>query len=168
MRQILTQLGLSLIACWCFAQPLKPTFKPMNVGDIEFDSKIDHPDFKLCDSTKIYQYYNFGTSYKGEKSALKDTLLSMFTMNEKFKQVNGIITIRFVVNCKGQTDRFRVKQIDKDYKEAKFDKELVRHLLDITKRTNGWMPGISEGKPIDSYVHINFIFENGNLKYITP
>jgi hypothetical protein len=41
VRTILVQSGLVLISCCCFGQPLLPDTKPINVGDIRFDSKID-------------------------------------------------------------------------------------------------------------------------------
>ena len=42
---------------------------PENVGDIQFDSNIDDPNFKICDPARCFQYYNFlkGFQYKGEK-----------------------------------------------------------------------------------------------------
>ena len=140
----------------------------MDIGAIRFDPKTDNSNFFLCDSTKIYEYYNFELKYLGEKVALKDTLFYMFKLNGTYKNVNGIITIRFVVNCKGETDRFRVKQVDTNYKEIIFSEKLVAHLLAITKQLDKWQPGKRDGKAIDSYVHVNYLFENGILKHITP
>ena len=116
----------------------------------------------------VYQYYNFGTKYKGEKSKLREELLSEFQMDGRFPEVNGVITIRFVINCRGETDRFRVLQVDKSYKKASFPPDLTLHLLTICRNRKNWLPGAYEGRIFDQYAFISFILQNGRLRHITP
>jgi hypothetical protein len=142
--------------------------KPLNVGDIAFDPALDKSDFYLCNPEYIYQYYNFTTHYKGEKSALRNEIFSLFKLDQKFPMTNGIITIKFVVNCKGEQDRYRVFQIDRNYKNTEFDPQLIEHLISITKTCNQWQPGLKDDQAVDSYVHISFIFRHGKLIDIAP
>lgn len=102
---------------------------PGNVGDIVFDSLTDKRDFYLCHPDNIFQYYNFGTTYKGEKYKLRKTLIERFSYQKEYEKVSGYMVIRFVVNCKGETDRFRVSQVDQKYNLAEFDTGLVEQIL---------------------------------------
>jgi hypothetical protein len=165
MNTKLAQLFVTVLILFAF-QPSHA--QQLNVGDIPYNAATDKADFLLCDNSKVYQYYNYDTRYAGEKGALIDTLFQMFSMNKKFPEINGIITIRFIVNCKGEIDRFRILQVDKDYKTTQYPSELINHLLSITKQLNNWQPGNYMGRAVNSTMHINFIFENGNLKFITP
>ena len=42
------------------------------VGDIAFDPRTDRADFALCDSGRIYQYYQVQTVLEGEHRAVLD------------------------------------------------------------------------------------------------
>jgi len=128
----------------------------------------DKRDFFLCHPDNIFQYYNFGTTYKGEKYTIRKTLIERFSYQKEYEKVSGYVVIRFVVNCKGETDRFRVSQVDQKYNLAEFDTGLVEQLLRLTKELKDWIPGKRDGVPIDSYVYLNFIIKNGKLVDVGP
>src|ERR1041385_7696387 len=96
---------------------------PENVGDISVDANLDDPNFKVCDENRIHQYYNFGKAlqYKGEKVKI----IEHFKVFKRSNSDNdtGLVTIRFVVNCNGETGRFRVQGMSNDYTEKSFSKE---------------------------------------------
>jgi len=163
----LSFLAILLIPLFAKSQSQKIA-TPGNVGDIAFDSLTDKRDFYLCHPENIFQYYNFGTTYKGEKYTLRKTLIKKFIYQKEYKKVSGYVVIRFVVNCKGETDRFRVSQIDQNYNPAEFDAGLVEQLLRLTKELKDWIPGKRDGVPIDSYVYLNFIIKNGKLVDVGP
>jgi hypothetical protein len=145
----------------------------LHVGDIVFDPKVDNPDFKVCHD-RIYQYYNFE---KGNFSLDKQIIRQHFA--EKFKKVagtsdqNGYITIRFVVNCEGETDRFRVYEIDSELATTQLNEELRNQLLLLTKELKGWKPGEfpeirnRKGK-YDFYQYLTFKIRSGELVDILP
>lgn len=145
----------------------------LHVGDIAFDPKTDNPDFKVC-HRHIYQYYNFE---KGNFSLDKKIIRQHF--ESKFKPIansldeRGYITIRFVVNCEGETDRFRIFQIDTEMKDTEFSEDLMNQLLALTKELKGWKAGefnaIRDRKgKFDFYQYLTFKIRNGDLIDILP
>jgi hypothetical protein len=142
---------------------------PLQVGDIYFNPKIDNPDFKVCDDDRVFQYYNLGKGlqYKGEKSAI--TKYFKVGLNSKgLKEDTGYITIRFIVNCKGEIGRFRVQEMDNDFNEKEFSVDFKKQLLNLTKQMSGWMVGEYEGKAYDYYQYLTFKIDSGNLVEIMP
>jgi hypothetical protein len=111
-----------------------------NVGDIEYNDKIDEIDFKVCNGDDIIlQYFNLGKGpvYSGEKSKILNVFKSKYKPLIN-KDQNGLIRIRFVVNCEGKSGRFRVLQSDFNYQAIEFDKRIVNQLTDITKGIENW------------------------------
>jgi len=155
-------LGLSFWSCQ------DNTGYPNHVGDIEKDSHLDSKDFKPCTDGQVYQYYNFGNNiqYKGEKRALINTFKREF--KNQSADINGYVTIRFIVNCMGETGRFRVKTLDGDYKPIDMNKSLVDQLLSITKNLDGWLPGASGDLHYDYYQYLTFKITEGQIKSILP
>ena len=141
---------------------------PRWIGDIEKNIS-DNPNFEICNGENhIKQYFNNskGLEYLGEKTALIKEY-KKFTPSEK-KNQNGIIRIRFVVNCKGETGRFRILEADENYKEFKFDKKITTQLLKITKQLKGWESKTIRNNEIDYYQYLIFKIENGKIKEILP
>lgn len=143
---------------------------PAQVGDINFDKKIDDPDFKRCipENKHGYQYYNDskGFQYKGEKLAIIRNLEKENIQSSK--DINGYVTIRFVVNCEGKAGIFRMKQMDENYIEKELDKSLSNQLLDFTKKLNGWIPKEIDGQKADYYQYLTFKIEHGKVSEILP
>ena len=141
---------------------------PEHVGDIEFNKDLDDPNFKVCDKDRVLQYYNFtkGFQYKGEKPKINEHFKEV--KEDSFKKETGYVTIRFVVNCEGKTGRFRIQQMNSDFKEWSFDKKLVDKLLTLTKTLNEWVVGEYEGQVFDYYQYLTFKIENGKLIEIIP
>lgn len=142
---------------------------PLQVGDIDFNPKIDGPNFKLCDETRVLQYYNFGKGlqYNGEKIAIHEHFQKGLKTKEK-KGETGVLTIRFIVNCSGQTGRFRIQGMDNNYNEKKFDDTITNQVLSLTRKLEGWMAGEIEGNKYDYYQYLSFKIENGKLIEIMP
>ena len=92
-----------------FSCPQLKKIKPTsNVGDIEFDEKLDDKNFKLCNTSQL-QYFNLNElQYEGEKLAIIENFEQLNL--ETDAKSNGYITIRFIINCEGKTNRFRVQQ----------------------------------------------------------
>lgn len=139
------------------------------MGDIEHDSLSDGPNFKLCNGDEnVFQYFNIGDGlqYEGEKKALKNKFI------EKYQPVNtnqsGWVRIRFIVNCKGETSRFRVIGADPDYQTMDFDKRITNQLMDITKGLEGWKILSLRENPIDYYQYLIFKMDNGKIVEILP
>jgi len=142
---------------------------PAYIGNIEFNKEIDKENFKLCFEKHIYQYFNdsHGLEYRGEKAALEREFLKEYK-SEVIKNETGSIRINFVVNCNGETDRFRLIAMDENYNEKQFEKSITEQLLTITKRLKGWKGKQMRGNNVDYYQYLIFKIENGQLKEILP
>jgi len=143
-----------------------------DVGDISFDEQIDDVNFKLCNESKIKQYYvrrssDTPPSYKGEKRGLEKAILSSYDFPQSEKE-NGYVTIRFIVNCEGKTGRFRLEEMNFDYEPQKFDEEITNQLLEIVKDLSDWIPRKSSGENLDFYQYLTFKIEKGQLTKILP
>lgn len=138
------------------------------VGDIESNSEIDDPTFTLCHGDEnVAQYFNFdGIQYQGEKAAITDQF------RDNYQPVNnnqsGFIRIRFIVNCKGESGRFRLISSDPEFNDLQFDSRITDQLMQITQSLKGWKPQPAGDSPRDYYQYLLFKIENGALKEIMP
>lgn len=145
---------------------------PDTVGDIEFDKRQDDPDFKKCGSEKwgrvSFQYYQGAKqfSYRGEKIAITEKLKKENIYSEK--NINGYITVRFLVNCEGKTGLFRLQHMSPDLKDSVLDEELEKKLLQFTKSLDGWMPKEIQGLKVDYYQYLTYKIENGKVSEVLP
>ncbi len=139
------------------------------VGDIAYDPKTDKADFQLCTPDDIKQYHNFGFGflYKGEKIGLEEEIKSQYNEQNAAAQ-SGWLRIRFVVNCRGETDRFRIIGMDNNKAAFTFDKSISEQLLSICKSLNGWLILPDQDAPKDYYMYLSFKLENGKIKEILP
>ncbi len=142
--------------------------KPKVIDSIEFDESVDNIDFELCQE-KLYQYFNDskGLSFKGDKPALKKAFFGQY-VNKNMIGESGLIRIRFIVNCLGQSDRFRLIGMNSDYEKKIFNSKISDQLLKITKNLNGWGIMKIDGKPVDYYQYLIFVIQDGNLINILP
>lgn len=154
----------------CMRTPVQGDGKYLRmVGDIAFDPKVDDPGFELCNEAKARQYHNFnqGFQYKGEKKALKKAVTEAYRA-KKMRGESGLIRIRFLVNCKGKTGRFRVMGMDENYAPKTFHKSITEQLLEITKSLSGWKILPNEQAPEDYYQYLIFKLKDGQLIEIMP
>ena len=109
-----------------------------SVGEISFDPTIDNPTFELIDEKSILPYNTIcGFHIKGERYGVLKYFFEKFK-SDTIKGVTGYITIRFIVNHKGHTDRFRVFEMDSTYKPYNFPSNIRDSLLFLTKNLEGW------------------------------
>jgi len=81
---------------------------------------------------------------------------------------NWIGRIRFVVNCNGKSDRFRILTVNYDYEPIEFDKNITSQLLNITKSLICWIPKSVNGKKVDYYQYLIFKIKDGKIDEILP
>jgi len=151
------------------SQNISQTSYPRQVGDITFDKALDDTAFKLCNEERVTQYYSFskGLQYKGEKLKIIDHFKRYFQPTNDTNQI-GYVTVRFVVNCEGKTGRFRVQEMDNNYKPTKLATSLVVQLLELTKQLDGWEVGEYDKRKFDYYQYLTFKIKNGFIEEIMP
>lgn len=139
------------------------------VGDIEFNPDMDKKDFSLCYKKHIFQYFNDsnGLQYSGEKIIIDKIFFTQY-QNQNILNETGLVRIHFVVNCKGETDRFRMIEMDENYNSKNFNTKVTSQLMTIAKGLNGWKPKKIQKNDIDYYQYLIFKIENGNLIEIMP
>ncbi|MGB0807294.1 MAG: hypothetical protein ACPGRC_11430 [Salibacteraceae bacterium] len=140
------------------------------VGDSEYDSQLDDPDFSICRTEEeVFQYFNLmeGPQYHGEKTALIKHFKTHYKPVKNNTQ-SGYIRVRFVVNCKGEAGRFRVIQSDTAFKETQFDKEIVNQLVTLTKEVEQWTIQYKNDAAVDYYQYLVFKINNGQIIEILP
>ena len=143
-----------------------------NVGDIPFDKEMDDENFQLCNERNIKQYYvrkssDIPPSYKGEKRGLEKAILSKYSFPQSEKE-NGYVTIRFIVNCNGETGRFRIEEMDFTYKTKNFDTKISNQLFEIVENLNEWIPRKDKNTTYDFYQYLTFKIEKGQIVKILP
>ena len=146
-----------------------PHLYPNIIGDIEFDDKLDKKDFDLCGETfkYSYQYFSGGLEYVGEKIAIETEFKKKY--NPKIVKIEtGLVRIRFIVNCNGNTDRFRIIAMDEYYNDKVFDKSITDQLLEITKDLKGWKVKKYKDFGITYYQYLIFKIANGQIIEILP
>lgn len=167
MKKLITILILT-IAVSCSQDHSQSVYKRW-VGDSEFTAEMDAEEFEICNSEALVkQYFHFdqGLQYKGEKKKL--TALFMDTYKPVEIKQSGLIRIRFIVNCKGNTGRFRMIGADQNYQEQAFDERITSQLLKITQSLDGWIIHTKRNKARDYYQYLIFKIVNGKLIEIMP
>ena len=142
--------------------------EPITVDSISFDKVKDDPKFKTCNSY-VFQYFNDskGLIFEGGKPKIEAAFADQYNVDIVPKET-GLIRIRFIVNCNGEADRFRLLGMDSNYNEVVFDTNITNQLLNITKKLNGW--GVKEirGESVDYYQYLIFNINNGIITKILP
>ena len=140
-----------------------------HIGDIVFNPLEDDPDFKVCHPDKIFQYFNKGSEpeYMNEKVALDEYFSASYNPVELFEE-NGMIRIRFVGNCQGKADRFRMIASGSDYKEKVFDERITSQLMELTRSITEWPVKKYNKGDGDYYMYLIFKIRDGQLIEIMP
>ena len=147
-------------------QPIE--YRTRYVEDIPFNKEFDSFDFASCNGDgSIQQYFNNSKAieYKGGKRAIIDSFKEWYKPATRF---SGLIRIRFIVNCKGESGRFRLLSMNYDYQEIEGPSSITNQLLLITKGLNAWSPKIYRNEAIDYYQYLSFKIKNGAIVKILP
>ncbi len=165
---IIFLLSLSVSACSQKQAEQELSGIPGHVGDILPDPELDDPAFERCNEGHIFQYFNDsnGMQYEGEKLAIDSAFLAYD--HPVVSGESGLIRIRFVVNCKGETGRFRLIAMDKNYEEKYFPETITEQLMKITQSLKGWQTKYMQETEIDYYQYLIFKIEDAQLIEIMP
>lgn len=152
-----------------FSLHAQPPSYTTSIGDLVFNADTDRADFVCCYPDYVFQYFNDskGLQYEGEKPALERAFLDNYRPPVG-SQESGLLRIRFLVNCKGDTDRFRLMGMDFSYTPKTFDPVITNQLLAIAKGLKGWKPKQYRNVPIDYYQYLIFKIEKGHIQEILP
>ena len=133
-----------------------------NVGDIPFDAKKDNPKFKVCNPQWVLQGYQLKTKMDETPLLVSREYKTQFQTKDEWKNESGLIRVRFLVNCQGQADRFRLLELDFDLKEKKFSESLSAHVLNIAQSIQ-WPSRRANQQTADYYHHFSIRIVDGQL-----
>lgn len=161
---LLTVLLLAISAEKAIAQQ---TFS-RHVGELHYDSTRDDPDFHICDTMRILEYYNTRSYYLDHKKEINRYLLEGFNSRPEWGDQTGYVTVRFIINCKGESGCFRLLQLDSAYQPIAFKKPLAEALQQLVESLGEWEPAKIRGSLYDSYQYITFRLRKGKIISIAP
>lgn len=124
-------------------------------------------EFDLC-SGKLHPYYYPELTYTGDFYAIKKHYYT------NYKEVNapnnnGIVKIRFHINCKGESGNYKVESYSFDYATTEIDSNITEQLIQLTKSLTEWIPAQNEdGDAVNSHKFFAFKIKNGQLIDILP
>lgn len=173
MKISYTLLLVCLMSCsWhCKSQSESASSEyPRWIEDIAFDEKLDNPDFEVCHGEdQVIQYFNLGDNIDivGEKHYINEMFKEHYDPSLAKKE-SGLVRIRFLVNCKGETDRYRLLTGSLDYEEVVLDSSITDQLMAITKSLKGWKPKLQGEDPVDFYQFLVFRIIDGEIFKIMP
>ena len=143
------------ISLWAYDQ------STLRVGELRENDQMDN-EFKLCNDNYITEHYGMNTHYIGGKKAIKNKILNELQILNF--QESGLITYRFVVNCKGEIGRFRLKGTNTDLQRIEIDSHNVRKMEKALAGLRTWNPAKNKaGDTYDSYYILNFKVENHKI-----
>ena len=138
-----------------------------NVGYLSPKNRDFTPNFKPCnDDLPIGHYSSAGFNiFDNNKAHFKRFIQS------NFKSVhytdNGILNLRFIINCKGEVGDMEVNQLNNDYQLTEMNNDLVEEIIQLTVEKENWV--ISNNKhDSDKYMYLIFRLEDGKIVEILP
>lgn len=139
----------------------------IQVGDILPDPELDG-DFQNCNIGRLPQYYAYHDKpFAKEKIHFERYIQSHYQVPEDVKE-SGLLRIRFIVNCKGESGRFRLLSMNENYKEIEFSPSISDQLLRLTKEYKEWRVLSYEGLESDYYFYVSFKIKKGKIKEVLP
>lgn len=136
-----------------------------SVGEIAFDPQTDDPKFQLCNPNWVWQGYQLKTKQDETSIMVANEFRTKFKRNDAWKNENGLIRIRFLVNCNGNADRFRLLELDSDLKPMQFSNDLKAHVLSIAKGIS-WPSRRARQQTVDYYHFFSIRIVNGEISDI--
>lgn len=170
MRQLLFCLGILLT----LTSKDSLVLYPYRVGFIPEEEALDaHANFIICDESIVLDYYNVGgindqpAMYVGGTKAIAKLIRKEYPELD-LKNESGMLTIRFMINCKGETGRFQFVENDLNYQPKSFEKGVKQQMLDITKSLSAWKPNFVQGKNRDTVMYLTYKIKYGEIIAILP
>jgi hypothetical protein len=127
---------------------------------------IDSTECKLCDSVhKIVQYYQARIKYPLSSEAITDLANKKIALPPG---TTGYVTIRFIVNCKGEKNCFHIYQTDKESKTTNFGDDITGQFLEFVKDMPQWSVVYLREQAVDYYAYLTFKLNNGKIENVIP
>ncbi len=138
------------------------------VGNIPFNKETDNPDFKPgFHYITTYPAFHRGHMHKKGKAEVASYFIKNY-ISPTESDDSGYITVRFMINTEGNSGRFRMDQMDNNYKEYTFDASISNQIFELAKELKDWRKGKGYKYTFPYYQYLLFKIENGNITEIMP
>lgn len=139
-------------------EKITETFKKSTLKD------IPKKEFSVCLDTHPKEYYNGDYTYtKGN-----NYILSKIGKNAPSAKGNGYITIHFTINCNKKIGRFGVEQMDRFYKPATHNLDLIKHLINEIALLKDWPDFVRNSTQHDIHAFLMFKIKDGKIVDLCP
>ncbi len=135
------------------------------IGDTPFATNLDDSSFRFCNENKVLHKRAF-VRYKGGKRALADEIIKKYNSRADKTLFSGYFIVRFAVNCKGYSGRFRMQIMDSDFNLTNCSNELKTQILGIVKGLKKWETPRYEGRDYDGYTFLTIKIKKGKIQVI--
>lgn len=136
-----------------------------NLSYIPYDTKLDSPDYLICDSTKM----GSGRSrvrYIDGTDKLKEAITSNYLYDQKYATFSGYIVIRFLVNCEGKSGRYRAQALNLDFSPSNAPSALLKHSTELIKSLDNWTKSTRHDSKAEYSKFINLKIKNGKIQHV--
>lgn len=131
--------------------------------------------FWRCDSSRMAYHFHKGHGkerYKIESKLVKEIIKQKYTP-QKDSSNTGILTLQFMVNCKGEVGQFNIIQCDYNYNPIQFNSRLIHSFTKIIQELNVFKHIILKNKEgveinYDYLSYLTFKLKNGEIIDILP
>ncbi len=136
-----------------------------NIMWIPCDPDLDDPTFSLCDDRHVVKHYQSQPWYKEQGVDISELIVNEFADCPKVANLDGFITIRFLVNCTGNVGRIRTYELDRSYQKTTFP-QITSKVVEFLKQHSPWNPGVVKDQPYDTFCYLNCRVEDGIIKEV--
>lgn len=138
---------------------------PDQFGEIEFDADLDRPDFQLCDESGLV-HSRVSLNYEGGRKRIEEICKERVNIAESTYAFNGYILVRFLVNCKGESDRFRIEILDEGFEKQVCPDALISLVENAVRSLDAWTITKPENEGKDHSKYLNFKMIDGRIDAI--
>lgn len=135
---------------------------PKQIGDTEFNAKMDNPNFRFCDTSNVLHRRSLIYYTGGHKNFEKD-LINRYEYKKSYKTFSGYFIVRFGINCRNEIGRLRLESVNNEFEKAIPPKRLKEHIIEILRGLKKWNSPVINGKSFDGYKFIVIEFKNGEI-----
>lgn len=162
---ILSLWILFLFGCQTRAKDALENY-PDQMGEIAFDPQKDDSAFQLCNENDLV-HSRTSLSYEGGRSEIMVISTAMMENAGLKVDYTGYIMAHFLVNCQGQTGRFRLESMDNGFMKDEAPDALMALVNKVVMSLDQWIITKTANLGKDHSKYLNFKFINGKLDAIT-
>lgn len=136
-----------------------------DVSYIPYNIKPDNPNYIICDSTNIRSGRN-RLQYIGGSNQLKQDIIASYSFKPAYQSFNGYIVVRFLVNCKDQSGRYRAQSLHLDFSPVTAPSDLLASTLALVQSLDNWTKSPTKDSKSEYSKFINIKFSHGQIQHV--